>query len=330
MGQISRGATTAGWREDRVVRGRVVGRLKRIVAAINKNKLYYVLAMPGVVYFIIFKYLPIIGIVIAFKDITPFSGLEGVLHQPFVGFKHFRNFFSSYFFWNIMRNTVVISGLKLLWGFPAPIILALLINEVRNAFFKRTVQTISYLPHFISMVVVAGLVRFMLSVQGGLVNEVIKFAGGEAISFLTDPKFFRSVLVGASLWQGIGWGSILYLAAMANLNPELYEAAMIDGANRWQQIWAITLPGISYVIILLLIFNIGGLLNAGFEQILLLYSPTVYDVADIIDTYVYRAGLESMKYSYAAAVGFLKSILAMVLLLGANKAAYKLGQTGIW
>ena len=310
--------------------GRAVRRSKGFLAAINKNKFYYLLGLPGMIYLIIFKYVPMIGIVIAFKDITPFSGLDGVLHQPFVGLVHFRNFFKSYFFWNIMGNTLIISGLKLLWGFPAPIILALLINEVRHTLLKRTVQTISYLPHFISMVIVAGLVRLMLTVDGGLVNQIVRLVGGEVRAFLTDPKTFRSILVTTSLWQGIGWGSILYLAAMANLNPEIYEAAMIDGANRWQQVWAITLPGISHVIVLLFIFRIGALLNAGFQQILLLYSPTVYSVADIVDTYVYRSGLQSMKYSYATAVGFFKSVLALILLLGSNKLAHKLGQTGIW
>jgi putative aldouronate transport system permease protein len=304
--------------------------IKQILAAINKNKFYYLLFVPTLIYFIIFKYLPMMGIIIAFKDITPFSGIDGVLHEPFVGLKHFQRFLNSYFFWDIMGNTLAISGLKLLWGFPAPIILALLINEARNVAFKRVVQTISYLPHFLSMVIVAGLVYTMLSVQGGLVNQVVKLFGGEPQNFLGNPKYFRSILVATSLWQGVGWGSILYLAAIAGLNPELFEAAMIDGANKWQQIRHITLPGISHVIIILFIFRIGGLLNAGFEQILLLYSPTVYEVADIIDTYVYRSGLLSMKYSYAAAVGLFKSILALILLLAANTVARRLGRTGIW
>jgi len=325
MSQISRAAMMSGRREDKVTY-----RLRRILVAISRNKFYYLLFAPTLMYLIIFKYLPMLGIVIAFKDITPFSGLEGILHEPFVGLKHFRNFLNSYFFWNIMRNTLIISGLKLLWGFPAPIILALLINEVRNLWFKRIVQTISYLPHFFSMVIVVGLVQIVVGVQGGLVNQIVKFFGGEPQNFLGNPKYFRSILVVTTLWQTVGWGSILYLAAMANINPELYEAAMIDGANKWQQVWAITLPGISHVIVILLIFRIGGLLNAGFEQILLLYSPSVYQVADIIDTYVYRSGLESMKYSYATAVGLFKSVLAMILLLSANKVAHKLGQTGIW
>ena len=303
---------------------------KRILVEIGKHRFYYLLIAPGLIYLIIFKYLPMVGIIIAFKDISPFSGMQGILHDPIVGFKHFKRFFDSYFFWNTIRNTVVISGLKLLWGFPAPIILALLINEVRNTVFKRIVQSISYLPHFISMVIVAGLVFSMFTVQGGLVAQITMFFGGKPRSVLTNPDLFRSLLVGVTVWQTIGWGSILYLAAMANLNPELYEAAMIDGANKWQQVWAITLPGITHVIVLLLIFRIGGLLNAGFEQILLLYSEPVYEVSDIIDTFVYRSGLLGLQYSFATAVGLFKSVMAMILLLGANKIAHALGRQGIW
>ena len=309
---------------------RAAGRPMTLGRALKKFKFYYLLALPGLIYLLIFRYGPMFGIIIAFKDITPFSGIDGVLHDPFVGFKHFRNLFNSYFFVNIITNTLVISLLKLAWTFPAPIILALLINEVRSLLFKRTVQTISYLPHFLSIVVVVGLLQMMVSVDGGLINHVVKAWGGEPIAFLTNPKTFRSILVGMSLWQGMGWGSILYLAAMANISPELYEAAMIDGASKLQQIRYITIPGISHIITLLLIFSIGGLLNAGFQQILLTYSPVVYSVSDIIDTYVYRAGLQSMKYSYSTAVGLFKSVLAMLLILTSNWLAHRMGQQGIW
>ena len=325
MGQVTGAVASSSVR-----RRRTVTPWRRLMVTLNRNKFYYLLALPGVVYLIVFKYLPMVGIIIAFKDIKPFAGLEGALHDPFVGLKHFKLFFNSYFFGNIMSNTVVISLLKLLWGFPAPIILALMINEVRNSLYKRGVQTISYLPHFLSMVVVAGLVRAMLSVDGGLVNQAVVGFGGETQNFLSNPKTFRSLLVVTTLWQTVGWGSILYLAAMANLNPEIYEAAMIDGANRLQQIWSVTIPGITPIIVILFIFRIGGLLDAGFEQILLLYSPSVYKVSDILDTYVYRAGLQQMKYSFGAAVGVFKSVLAMVLLLAAHKIARRFGQTGIW
>ena len=301
-----------------------------LLKAIYKNRFYYLLALPGLLYFLIFHYLPMFGIIVAFKDITPFSGLDGILNEPFVGLVHFRNWIRSYYFTNVMGNTLIISGLKLLVGFPAPIILALLINEVRSTWFKRGVQTISYMPHFLSVVVVSGMVMNLLSSQGGLINQVVVALGGTSHAYLTDPGYFRSILVSSHVWQHVGWGTILYLAAMSGIDPQLYEAAMIDGANKWQQIRHITLPGITFVIVILFIFAIGGLLNAGFEQILLLYSPSVYSVSDIIDTYVYRSGLLGMQYSFATAVGVFKSILAMILLLGANWVARRLGQTGIW
>lgn len=309
---------------------RVAAPSRSVLRTLSKNAFYYLMALPGLLYFLVFHYIPMFGIIIAFKDVTPFSSVNDILTGPWVGFAHFKEFFHSYFFWNVLDNTLIISGLKLLVGFPAPIALALLINEVRPVFFKRGVQTISYLPHFLSMVIVAGLVISLLSPEGGLVNQAVVLVGGRPQPFLGDPKYFRAILVGTSLWQDIGWGSILYLAAMVNIDPQLYEAAMIDGANKWQQIWAVTLPGIRLVIVIVLIFAIGGILNAGFEQVLLLYSPSVYSVGDIIDTFVYRRGLLEMQYSFAAAVGLFKAVLAMFLLLGANWIAHRLGEEGIW
>jgi putative aldouronate transport system permease protein len=281
-------------------------------------------------YFLIFDYIPMFGIIVAFKDISPFEGVCAIFTNDWVGFKHFVRFWNSYYFWNVMRNTLLISGYKLLIGFPASILLALLLNELRNAVFKRIVQTISYLPHFISTVVVAGLAMMVLSTDGGLVNAIIVQFGGETIHFLGNPSYFRSVLVISHVWQTIGWGSILYLAAMTGIDPGLYEAAKMDGASRIRQAWHITLPGIAPVIVILLILSIGGLLNAGFEKVLLLYSPAVYEVADIIDTYVYREGLSKLDYSFATAVGLFKNVLAMFLILGANYIAKKMNQTGIW
>ncbi|MFB9752197.1 ABC transporter permease [Paenibacillus hodogayensis] len=297
---------------------------------IRLHKFYYWLILPGLLYFLIFDYLPMFGVIIAFKDVAPFEGIHGILHGEWVGLKHFRRFFDSYYFWNVLGNTVIISFYKLLFGFPAPILLALMINEARTRWFRKTVQTISYLPHFISMVVVSGLVMHLLTTNGGLVNEIVRLFGGEPVNFLGDAHYFRSILVIAHIWQGVGWGSILYLAAMTGIDPQLYEAAVIDGAGKRRQIWHITLPGIVPVMVILLIFNIGGLLNAGFEQIMLLYSPSVYQVGDIIDTYVYREGLIQMQYSYAAAVGIFKNVLAMCLIVGANWIARRLNQTGIW
>ncbi|WP_312883232.1 ABC transporter permease [Paenibacillus germinis] len=303
---------------------------KRRWSAIKMHRFYYYLIIPGMLYFLIFDYIPMFGIIVAFKDISPFEGVSAIFTSEWVGFKHFIRFWNSYYFWNVMRNTLLISGYKLLFGFPASILLALLLNELRHAVYKRIVQTISYLPHFISTVVVAGLAMMVLSTDGGMVNAIIVQFGGQPIHFLGDPTYFRSVLIISHVWQTIGWGSILYLAAMTGIDPGLYEAAKMDGAGRTRQAWHITLPGIAPVIVILLILSIGGLLNAGFEKVLLLYSPAVYEVADIIDTYVYREGLSKLDYSFATAVGLFKNVLAMFLILGANYMAKKMNQTGIW
>lgn len=303
---------------------------RKYLSAIQRNKLFYILIVPGLLYFIIFHYVPMFGIIIAFKDIAPFEGVKGIINGPWVGFKNFITFFQSYYFWNVLGNTVIISAYKILFGFPAPIILALLLNEVKNNKFKRMVQTISYLPHFISMVVLAGLVTSVLSVNGGIVNEIRKSLGQEAIFFLGSSKYFRTILVSSGIWQNIGWGSIIYLASISGIDHQLYEASIVDGANRWKQTWHITLPGMSNVIVIMFIFAVGSLLNAGFEQILLLYSPAVYEVSDIIDTYVYREGLISLRYSFASAVGLFKSLIAMILIIGTNYLAKRYEQAAIW
>jgi putative aldouronate transport system permease protein len=271
-----------------------------------------------------------LGIIIAFKDLSPFDGLEGILNSPWVGFKHFQHFFDSFYFWNVLSNTVIISLYKLVFSFPAPIVLALLINEVKHTMFKRFVQTVSYLPHFISAVVLSGLVIMVLNSERGVLNELIVFFGGDKHNFLGTPDGFRTILVSTEIWHSAGWGTILYLAAMTGIDPQLYEAAKMDGANKWQQIRHITLPGITFVIVLLLILNIGKFMDAGFELILLLYSPAVYKVGDIIDTYVYREGLIQLQYSFTAAVGLFKNIIGMLLILGMNYLAKKFNQTGIW
>ena len=297
---------------------------------IRKNKLYYFLMLPSLIYFLIFSYMPMFGIVIAFKDIAPFEGLRGIFSGPWVGLTHFKNFVNSYYFWNIMGNTLMISIYKIGFGFPAPIILALLLNEVKNERFKKTIQTISYLPHFISMVVLAGLLNNILSTDGGIVNEIVKLFGKDPIQFLGDARYFRSVLVISDIWGGIGWSSIIYLAAITGVDGSLYEAAVIDGAGKLRQTWSVTLPAISNIVVIMFIFRIGSLLNAGFEQIFNLYSPPVYEVSDIIDTFVYRAGLQDMRYSFAAAVGLFKSVIALILIVSTNLLANKFDQKGLW
>ncbi|MDF2725416.1 MAG: sugar transporter permease [Paenibacillus sp.] len=301
-----------------------------MLTGMKKNKLYYLLILPGLLYFLVFQYIPMYGIVIAFKDIAPFEGVRGIFTSEWVGFKHFRTFADSYYFWDLLRNTLLISFYRLLFGFPAPILLALLINEVRSLAFKRIVQTVSYLPHFISMVVLAGLITTLLSVDGGIINAVLQKLGFEPIYFLGDKHYFRSMLVASGIWKEVGWGTIIYLAAISGIDPQLYEAAIVDGAGRFRQVIHITLPGILFIVVIMFIFAAGNLLNAGFEQIFLLYSPPVYEVADIIDTYVYRKGLLEMQYSFATAVGLFKSVIALALLLGTNFLAKKLNQEGIW
>lgn len=305
-------------------------RLSSFWRTFNRYKFYYLLALPGLLFFLIFHYVPMAGIVVAFKDISPFEGISGIFTSEWVGLEHFKTFFSSFYFKTVLSNTVIISFLKILFGFPAPILLALLFNEVRSKYFKKTVQTISYLPHFISMVIMAGLVTNVLSTNGGVVNEIVKLFGGDPVFFLGDPKYFRAILVISDIWQGIGWGSIIYLAAITGIDLSLYEAAAMDGAGKIRQIMHVTIPGIAPTIIIMLILRVGSILNAGFEQVLLLYSPAVYKVGDIIDTFVYREGLVNTNYSYASAVGLFKSIIGSVMVIITNKFANKFGYDGIW
>ena len=297
---------------------------------VKKHKFYYLLMIPGILFFVVYKYVPMLGIVVAFKNVAPFDGIERIITAPFVGFIHFSNFFNSVFFWDVFENTIVISLMYLFFGFPAPIILALMINEVGNRYFKKTIQTISYLPHFISMVVVAGLVTNILSPNGGLLNAIITFFGGEPVFFLGSNPHIRWVITLTAIWQEIGWGSIIYLAALAGISNELYEAATADGAGRWQKLWNITLPGVFSIIMIMFILQVGKILDAGFERVLLLYNPAVYESADIIDTFVYRKGLNELQYSYSTAVGLFKSVAAFIMIASTNWLAKKSGQESLW
>ncbi len=290
----------------------------------------YLIMIPSLLLLFVFCYVPMAGLFIAFKNVSPYGGIEGMLSAPWVGFDNFTRFFQSHYFWNIMSNTLVISLKRLLVTFPAPIILALLLNELRNQWFKKVVQTVSYLPHFISIVILSGLVVTMLTTNGGIVNKIITTLGGESVFFLGSPKYFQGVLVFSNLWKEIGWNSIIYLAAIAGIDLQQHEAAVIDGANRFQRAIYVTLPGISNIVVIMLILSVGKLLDAGFEQILLLYSPAVYNVGDIIDTYVYREGVTNLQYSYTTAIGLFKSIIALILVGGTNWITHKFGQEGIW
>jgi putative aldouronate transport system permease protein len=298
------------------------GLLPRAGRYLWRHRYLYLMLVPALAYYVVFHYVPLYGASIAFKD---FNIGRGIAASPWAGTKHFEYLFGLDKFWDVFRNTILISTYRLMWGFPFPILVALLLNEIRREWFKRTVQTAIYLPHFISWVILGGILQNLLSADGGVVNELILAAGGQPISFLGDEGWFRATLVGSMIWKEFGWNTIIYLAAMAGINPQLYEAAMVDGANRWQQMRHVTLAGIRGAIVILLILRLGFMMEAGFEQIFVLYSPRVYRVADIIDTYVYRIGLLEGQFSRAAAVGLFKSVINFALLLAADRVVRRFG-----
>ncbi|RXZ79920.1 sugar ABC transporter permease [Paenibacillaceae bacterium] len=297
-----------------------VGLLNRVLSNLRRYKVMYLLLLPGLIYFTIFKYVPMFGLIVAFKKFNIVLGFWG---SPWVGMDNFLHFIRGVYFWELIENTVLISLYKLLFGFSAPILLALMLNEVSIRWFKRTIQTISYLPHFLSWVIVYGLMLSMLSPGEGIVNVLLKQAGFEGISFLTSPEWARFLVVASDIWKGVGWGAILYLAALSGIDPSLYEAARMDGASKWRQIWHVTLPGIRNVIIILLIINLSNILDAGFDQIFMMANVFNQEKIDIIDTWVYREGLLRLQMGIATAVGFFKSIIGLVLVVGANQLAKK-------
>jgi len=301
---------------------------KTTIKDILKNRSLYVMLIPVLIYYILFQYKPMYGAIIAFKDFKPFLG---VWDSNWVGFKHFIAFFDSYYFWRILRNTIVISLYQLIFAFPAAIILALLLNEVKNQLFKRVVQSISYLPHFISLVVVCGMLIDFLQ-PDGIINRMVMALGlaSEPINFLIMPEWFRTIFVGSGIWQGIGWSSIIYLAALSGINPSLYEAAAVDGAGRWRQMWNITLPGILPTIVILLIMSVGQFMVVGFDKIILLYNPATYETADVIGSFVYRRGIMEANYSFTAAVGLFNSVINLILLVSVNQFAKKKAESSLW
>ena len=302
-----------------------------VLKDLKRNRWLYMFLVPGILFIFVFKYFPIIWNIIAFQDYNIADGISGIFTGKWVGFKHFKYlFFETYDFWQVFRNMALIALYRIVWGFPAPIILALLLNEVRRMWFKKLAQTIAYLPYFISWVVVAGMVQLILSPSEGAVNELIKMLGGEPVAFMQRKEWFRTILVSITIYKEIGYGTIIYLAALAGINSEQYESAVIDGAKRLQTIRYITIPGILPTMIVVLILQVGSILRGGFEQVLLLYSPVVYEVADIIPTYVYRTGIQMGRFSYSAAVGLFESVLAVSMILVTNKLAGKYGKGGLW
>ncbi|MEC0230101.1 ABC transporter permease [Paenibacillus alba] len=290
------------------------------------NKYLYLMMVPVVAYYLIFHYAPMYGALIAFKEYTP---NKGILGSEWVGFQHFQEFFSSYYFWRILKNTVIISLYSLCFEFPAPIILAIMINELANKKFQRFVQTVTYMPYFISLIVIAGMVKDFTN-SGGLINNLLTHVGFNDTAMLQKPEMFRSIYILSEIWQKIGWESIIYLAALMSIDQEQYEASKIDGANRWKQIWHITLPGILPTIAIMFILRMGNLLNVGFEKIILLYNPSTYDTADVISSFVYRKGLLEFGWSYSSAVGLFNSVINLALLVTANKISKRVSENSLW
>ncbi|MBG9818681.1 MULTISPECIES: ABC transporter permease [Bacillus] len=300
---------------------------KRLLNQLLSQKFLYLMILPGLIYFIVFKYVPMWGLIIAFQDYQPFLGILG---SEWVGFKHFIRLFTEPTFFILLKNTLILFAMNVVIFFPIPILLALLLNEVRLALFKKFVQTMIYIPHFMSWVIVVSLSFVLLTVDGGLINELIAFFGGEKINFLLSQEWFRPMYILQVIWREAGWSTIIYLAAITAVDPQLYEAAKMDGAGRLRQMWHITLPAIKSVIVVLLILKIGDTLELGFEHVYLLLNATNREVAEIFDTYVYTAGLKQGQFSYSTAVGLFKAAVGLILVMMANRLAKKFGEEGIY
>jgi putative aldouronate transport system permease protein len=300
---------------------------KWLIHHFKKEWQLYLLLAPTVIWFLVFLYKPMYGLQIAFKD---YSVFRGITESPWVGFEHFVTLFENDQFLRAIRNTVMISGASLIFGFPVPIILALMFNEILNAKFKRTAQTIVYLPHFISAVIIAGIVITAFSPSTGVVNLFLNALGYDSVYFLTKPEWFRTIFVGTGIWQEAGFSSIVFLAAIAGVNPSLYESAVVDGASRWQMMWKITLPCILPTVIIMLIIRIGNILEVGFEMIIMLYQPATYETADVISTFIYRQGIQAAQYDLAAAAGLFNAVIAFILVMSANKISRRVSSTSLW
>lgn len=295
--------------------------------AVKRDKWLYLLLVPGVLYFLIFKYWPMWGVLIAFKDYSPYLGFW---QSEWGGFEYFKDFFMNPDFFRLLRNTLMLAALDLIFAFPAPLIVALLLNELRHAIYKRCIQTFIYVPHFVSWTIVVSITFVFFTVDTGVMNKVLQSITGREIAFLSDPEWFRPMIVLQSIWKETGWGTILFLAALASVDQEQYEAAVMDGAGRLRRMWHITLPAIRSTIVVLLILRIGSFLNIGFEQIFLMTNSLNRSVAEIFDTYVYVVGITQGAYSYSTAVGLFKSVVGIILIFGANYIAKKFDQDGLF
>lgn len=302
-------------------------RVQKITEHLKREWQIYLMLAPMIIWFIVFLYKPMYGLQIAFKD---YSIFRGVANSPWVGFEHFDTLFNSDFFYRALKNTFMISFLSLCFGFPVPILLALMFNEITHSLYKKTAQTIVYLPHFISTVIIAGIVITAFSPSAGIVNTVLEWLGFESIYFLIKPEWFRPIFIGSGIWQEAGFSSIVFLAAIAGVSPSLYESAVVDGASRWQMMWKITIPAIMPTIIIMLIIRIGNLLEVGFELIILLYQPATFETADVINTLIYRQGLQGAQYDLAAAAGLFNAVIAFILVMTANTISKRYSRTSLW
>ncbi len=309
---------------------RTAGKASRFRSAAKKivrSKYLYLMLLPALLYYLIFCYYPMYGAQIAFRDFNP---IQGYLGSEWVGFKYFLQFFRSEYFFRLIRNTIGISLYDILVGFPAPILLALMINEMKSKAFKKSVQTIVYLPHFISTVVVVGMMMSFLSPGTGIINQLLVACGGESIHFFAQPQWFKTIYVFSGVWQGAGWGSIVYLAALTGIDPTLYEAAIVDGASRWKRLLHITLPSIIPTIMIMLILRMGSIFNVGYEKIMLMYNPAIYETSDVISTYVYRRGLQGGEFSFSTAVGLFNSVINFIVIITFNKISRKVSDVALW
>ncbi|GMK45385.1 sugar ABC transporter permease [Paenibacillus glycanilyticus] len=299
---------------------------KSLWSRINRHRYLYLMVLPGFLTVLVFNYFPMYGILIAFKK---YSVVKGIMDSPWVGFKYFNTFFHDPLAFRVLKNTLLLGVYTLFWSFPAPIILALLFNELRNKRFKKIVQTVSYFPHFISVVIVAGMIK-EFTARDGLFNDIISFFGGSPVMFLLEPGYFRTIFISSGIWQGIGFGTIIYLAALSAIDPTLYDVAEVDGANRWKKIVHITWPSLRSTTVILLIFAVGGILGSDFQKIILLYSPETYSVADVIGSYVYRQGILGAQYEYTTAIGLFMSVISFVILYLTNWISRKVSDTSLF
>lgn len=307
--------------------GKKEGRLSRTLRECKTHRTLLLMMIPGMLYYLLFHYKPMYGILIAFKD---YRMLDGIMASSWAGTKYFRMAFENPEFWRVFKNTLILSGYKLVFTFPAPIILALLINEVRCLRFKKFVQTMTYMPHFLSWVILAGVLTNFLSPSIGPINMLLKVIGLDTIYFMGESKYFRAVLVASSIWKEAGWGTIIYLAALTNVDSQLYEAAMIDGAGRLRQTVTVTVPAISSIIVIMLIMQVGKIINDDFDQIYNMYNPAVRSVSDVLATYIYSVGLEKAQYSYSTALGLFKNVIAFALVLMTNAVSRRVNDYGLW